>query len=180
MPYNLPYFDVSRISIGPSRILIGRANVLPSLDLGAVLGAELKIQAEVESLGSGSPKITKAVRITSAKAELTVTGLEWNPITFQYIFGGYVAVTTGVEMLYGNAENIEAFSMRLIHQSPAGGTLLIDFYRAAPSGSGSISLGYAVHNIPFTFSALSSPTDYMGNYLPRNSSYKITFYKGAS
>ena len=67
--------------------------------------------------------------------------------------------------------------MRLIHQSPAGGTLLIDFYRAAPTGSGSIQLGYAAHNFPFTFSALSSTTDYAGNYLPRNSSYKITFYR---
>ncbi|MEM4720577.1 MAG: hypothetical protein QXT73_00770 [Candidatus Methanomethylicaceae archaeon] len=177
MPYNLPAFNTQRISIGPAIIYIGQAGQTPTVDLGAVYEAELRFSAEETEFYAGAPSGLQWRRSRHLKATLTVKGLEWRLDSLQKAIGGLYAEEGDVEVLYATGDISEAVSLRAIHQMPSGGTIIIDFFRAIPTGYPDISFGYSPHQLPFTFSALVSKYDFEGNPLPSNTFFKLVFQK---
>jgi len=179
MPYNLPNFDVQRISIGPAIIYVGAAGQTPTIDLGAVYEADLKITAEDAKFFAGSPAGLQWRQTKKVEATLTVKGLEWNLSTWQKTLGGYFGEEGNVETLYATGDIVDSMSLRAVHQTPSGGTIIIDFFKALPSSAPEVTFGFSPHQIPFTFSAVVAKYDFAGNALPANTMFKIVFQKPA-
>lgn len=179
MPYNLPGYNVKRISIGPANIYIGVAGATPTIDLGAVYESTLKITSEEDKFYGGAPSNLKWRRAKHVEVSVIVKGLEWNLSTLQTAFGGYFSSNEAggylTETYYATGDVSTAISLRLIHQTPSGGTLTFDMFKAVPMGFSDVSFGYAVHQLPYSFSAINSKYDYAGNALPSNTMFKIVF-----
>ena len=184
MPINLPNFDIRRLSIGPAIIYYGIAGTTPTLDLGAIRGAELKIAIETTKFLVGMPAVPSWYRFKSVEVTLTVKGLEWNLDKLRRSIGGYFLDVTQdnlhTETLYGSFEFVDPVSLRMVHVTPYGATLMVDIYQAIPGGSDQLAFNYNVHEIPYTFHAVSSTYDWGGNALPPNTPYKITFQQTVS
>jgi hypothetical protein len=184
MPTNLPNFDVQRLSIGPAVIYFGAAGTTPTTDLGAVRGADLKIAIETTKFLVGMPAVPSWYRFKAAEITLTVKGLEWNLNKIRRAIGGYYLETTQgnlyTETLYGNFEFVDPLSLRLVHATPYGSTIIVDIFQALPGGADQYSFGYNVHEIPYVWHAVSTTYDWAGNALPPNTPYKITFQQTVS
>lgn len=177
MPTNLPQFNTKRFSIGPAVMYLGVAGVAPTVDLGAVYEVAVKVTAENNKFLLGVPAVPQWYRFKTIEVTLTVKGLEWNLETIRKVMGGYylqeTVGNTDVQTLYGTFEYVDPFSIRVLHKTPAGGTITLDVFRALPGGGGDFSFGQKVHEIPYTFHAISSPLDFEGNALPPNTAFKL-------
>ncbi len=177
MPVNLPQYDTRRLSIGPAILYIGTAGSTPTVDLGAVQDSSIKVTAELTKFMLGVPAVPQWYRFKTVEVTLTVKGLEWNLDKIRQVIGGYYLTetvgSTDVQTLYGTFEYVEPFSIRLIHQTPSGGTLTVDIFEALPGGGADLGFGSKVHEIPYTFHAISSSHDFEGNALPPNTAFKM-------
>lgn len=177
MPINLPQFNVKRFSIGPAIMYLGAPGVVPNTDLGAVTEVAVKIATESNKFLLGVPASPQWYRFKTVEVSLSVKGLEWNLDTIRKVMGGYylqeTVGNTDVQTLFGTFEYVDSFSIRVLHKTPAGGTITLDIFRALPGGGFDVSFGSKVHEIPYTFHAISSTTDFDGNALPPNTSFKL-------
>ena len=184
MPINLPQYDVQRLSIGPGVIYFGAAGVTPTVDFGAIHGADLKVTIEMTKFLVGMPAVPSWYRFKSVEVALTIKGLEWNLYKIKQAIGGwYLSQTQGnlyTETLYGNFEFADPLSIRIVHATPSGATLTVDIYQAMPGGADQFSFQQNLHEMPYTFHAVSSQYDWGGNALPPNTPYKITFQQTVS
>jgi len=181
MPLNLPQYDVTRLSIGPSIIYIGSALTTPTTDLGAVTSAEVKVNVELNKFFSGSPAVPHWYHFKNAEVSLSVKGLEWNLDKLRQVTGGYFYSETAggfiTETLYGTFEFVESLSLRLVHQTPSGATLILDIFEAVPGGSVDLRFAANTHEIPYVFYAVTATTDFAGNTLPPNTAFKLVYQK---
>jgi hypothetical protein len=177
MPMNLPQYNVKRFSIGPATMLLGVAGVLPTVDIGGVDEVAIKITAESNKFLLGVPAVPQWYRFKTVEVVLTVKGIEWNLDSIRKVMGGYLLEetigNTDVQTLYGTFEYVDAFSIRVLHVTPAGGTLTMDVFQALPGGGADFTFGTKVHEIPYTFHAIASSYDFDGNALPPNTAFKL-------
>lgn len=181
MPINLPQFDTTRFSIGPAVLYIGSAGVLPVTDFGAITSTEVKFNVEHTKFISGSPAVPHWYHFKSGDVAITIRGLEWDLSKLQKAVGGYLTTSTvggyTTQSLYGTFEVVDALSLKIVHQTPTGGTITLEVYSAIPGGGSEIKFGDKVHDFPYTFYPVVTPYDFSSVALPPNTSFKLIYVR---
>lgn len=189
MAYNVPNYTTDKLSFGPGRLFVGNytqatsAGVTPTTDVGAVRsGAELAITRERLEVFQGSPQQLIKQYVTKEGVQLTVNGMEWDMNNLAYALGqdtiltgdnllsGYVAGVGGT-MRFGGSMEIRLCSVRLVHRTPAGGTVDVKIWKAQGTGEVTVTFGDDMHEIPYVFRALDpshsgAATSWSGMLLP--------------
>jgi len=157
MPYNLPSYDVNRLSIGPCIIYLGAAGTTPTVDVGAVeSGATLTTTRTKEEVFQGFPKTLIAQFATQETAVLKISGIEWNVNNLMYALGaGVTAVSSTQEVLdFGGQISFTDCALKLVHQTPYGWTVNVLIWQAQGDGSVEFNFGDTHHKMPYGFNAI--------------------------
>jgi len=88
---------------------------------------------------------------------------EWNLDNLRYALGA--GVTTATSLSIGGDINIAECALKFVHQMPSGGTVTIKIWKAQGAGEVTLTFGDDPHEIPYTFVALDSTTDWSGSSL---------------
>lgn len=116
----------------------------------------------------GSPERLIQQWVTSESVKLEVHGLEWNLTNLKYAIGAGIIddVSGGKSLSLGGTMSIEECSLEFVHQMPAGGTVIVDIWKAQAGGEIAITFGSDPHEFPYVFFGLSADSDWSGSTLP--------------
>ena len=157
MPYNLPQFTTTRMSIGPAVLYIGPSGATPTVDVGAVeSGATLTTTRTKEDIFQGFPKTLVAQFATQETAVLKLSGIEWNVNNLMYALGaGVTSSATNTEVLdFGGQITFQNVALKLVHQTPYGWTINVSIWQAQGDGAVEFNFGDTHHKMPYTFNAM--------------------------
>jgi len=165
---NVPEYSTKRLSFGPGVLYLGAAGATPSQDIGAVkTGAVLTITRDKLEVKQGSPAQLIQQWVISESVKLEVHGMEWNLENLKYAIGAGIikTVTGGKTLELGGTMSIEECALEFVHQMPAGGTVIVDIWKAQAGGEIAITFGDDPHEFPYVFMGLNATTDWAGNPL---------------
>lgn len=183
MSFNVPSYETKRLSFGPGRLYISASGITPTTDIGAVDATmALKIKRTFLDLYQGSPKTLAERKCVQEDFDLEITAKEWNLSTMRFALGAGELTEAGTEQtleLGGDMEFVDV-SLRFVHQTPNGGTVTVDVWKA--NGSGEVSVNHSDEwtNFPLKFSATEATTNWAGATLAdKKKKIKIHFDRGA-
>lgn len=168
MAFNVPTVTENRLSFGPGVLYLGPEGVTPTVDIGAVDAAmSISLKRTYLDLYQGSPKTLVARKCVQEDVDIEITAREWNLQTLQRALGGGVYSVAGSEELLelGGDLDFTDCCLRLVHKTPAGGTVTVDAYKV--NGGGEINVGFGEEwtAFPLKFSALEAATNWAGTTL---------------
>ena len=178
MAYNVPNYDVNRLSFGPGvlsllaltaggsgAVLAGGTNLV---DVGAVnSGATFQTTRTRLDVWQGSPKTLIDTFVTQEEATLTVQGIEWNLVNMNLALGAGLVTDTGVTttIRFGGDLRVQDVAAKFVHVTPYGWTVTIRLWRAQGTGDLNLSFGDSIHEIPYAFKAAEALTQWGGSAL---------------
>jgi hypothetical protein len=141
--YNIPNYDVDSITLGQCVVYMDsyRAptpeGVTPRTDVGAIDEATISINREFLDLKQGTPQILVQQWAIGETGKLSFKGWEWNVNNFSKVFAA--GTTSGVNdtetFELGGDYIVKPVQIRLMHMTPTGATIYLDFWRCTGSGS---------------------------------------------
>jgi len=159
MPYNVPDYDINKISIGRGRLFINNSlgSTLNWVDIGAVRDAELTITRDKVEVTQGMPALKIATYSTATDVTFTITGIEWNIGNLANILGlppdtDKIDIKTDI--------NFQDVALIFVHQMPTGAYIMLSMYRAKGVGELTISFADDVHEIPYSFVCHTNGKDF--------------------
>lgn len=165
MPYNLPTFETSNISLGPCVVTVGPEGVEPNIDIGAIrASASIAITRSTTDVTLGNPALLVERFANAESIEITLTSLEWDLYNWSLWALGYPLGYTNV-LDFGGLPTFKKCSLKLLHRMPSGATIEMDFWRCVPSGNLTIPFSDDVHEFELTFHVMYSSEDWNGNPL---------------
>lgn len=181
MAYNVPSYETDNFSFGPGVLYIGVAGATPTIDIGGVrAGAEFSVTREILEVRQGSPASLVKQYATREDAMLRISGIEWNLERISEALGAGVATTSASQdtLEFGGDINIANVALRFVHETPAGHTVTLDLFTAQGVGELTLTFGDELHEMPYSFKALETLTDWAGSSLASNKRlWKITKQK---
>jgi hypothetical protein len=139
-----------------------------SADLvGFSRGAQLSITRQKVEVEQGVPKGLIKQLVVKEDVNFSFTGIEWDLLRVQDGLGTGVLTGSGndVTLGFGGDMALEELALTFIHQTPTGGTITLDIWRAQGTGEIQITFGDEVHEFPYNFKALVQTTSWGGETL---------------
>ena len=165
MPYNLPTYNTTNISLGPCVALIGDAGEEPWYDIGAVrASASVAITRTPIDVTLGNPALLVERFAGAESIEITLTALEWDLFVWSHWALGY-AESSGIRLRFGGLPTFEKCSLQLMHRMPSGATIEMNFWRCVTSGNLTIPFSDDIHEFELTFNVMHASKDWAGDVL---------------
>lgn len=178
MAYNVPTYDVHKISIGPGTILLGpynptAAGSTPSVDVGAVQdNATIVVTRTKVPILQGVPRREIKAYVSKEELQVTFTGIEWNlPSLFRAVGGGVAPTTSGATTTwnFGSDPLMTDVSLQYQHITADGGTITLRLWKCRGSGALNITIPTDnLHTFAYTFDGVEGLSDWVNAGLPTN------------
>lgn len=165
--YNLPSGDITQVSVGPGRLLLGTAGATPSTDVGYVKGAAtLTIERKQSEVRQGSPQTIVDAFAVEENVMLEITGIQWNLDALQRVVGDGATSVSGADTILkvGGTPAVAKMALRFQHVMPNGGTVTVDIWKAIGEGNIAVAVNPDdQHEMPYKFKAIyPGTTDWGG------------------
>jgi len=165
LPYNLPTYNSTNISLGPCTALIGFDGETPHVPIGAVrAGASVAITRTPIDVTLGNPALLVERFAGAESIEITLTALEWDLFVWGQWILGYPE-SSGIRLRFGGLPTFEKCSLQLMHRMPSGTTIEMNFWRCVTSGNLTIPFSDDIHEFELTFNVMHSSKDWAGDVL---------------
>lgn len=166
MSFNMPTIVENRLTFGPGRVLLGAAGATPSTDVGAVDPAmTITLKRTIMDLFQGSPKQLVKRVASQEECDVEITGLQINLVNLQRAIGAGELSDSDKIFEFGGDMEFDDLALRFQHQTPAGGTYLIDIWTVNGSGEAAMTFGDEWYKFTMKFSAQNSATDWASQTL---------------
>ena len=165
MAYNVPTIDTTKFSFGPGVLKIAVAGTTPVTDVGAVRsGATFTVTRTLLDVFQGSPQKLVKSYCTKEESVLVATGIEWNLARLKDVLGaGEITGSTLLE--FGGDMSMAEVSLQFIHQTPVGDCVVLSIWKARGAGTIAVAYGDAIHEFPYSFSAIEATCDWASSAL---------------
>jgi hypothetical protein len=163
MSYNMATIVENRITFGPGRVFLGASGATPSTDVGAVEATmNITFKRTPMILFQGSPKQVVKKVATQEECDIELTGMEVNLVNLARAIGAGELSDSNKIMEFGGDMEFSDLALRFQHQTPAGGTVLVDVWTVNGSGESAVNFGEEWTKMPMVFSAQNALTDWAG------------------
>lgn len=161
---NVPQYDTRNFSFGPGILYLSAYDttndkpVYPTTDVGAVrAGAVLRITREILDVVQGSPDLIVKSFVRSETVEFTINSIEWKLDNLYTALGGGELDTANNKIRFGGDMDLDLYTLKFVHTTPAGDTWVIKIWKANPTGELEINFSTDdVHQFALNFRGLKS------------------------
>lgn len=174
MAYNMTSYNANNFSFGPAVLYLvgltagGTSSVSDPSSFSQVggvrSGGTFNVTRGRLDVNQGSPATLVKTFVTSEEVTVSMNGIEWDLSNLALALGaGVVDEGSNPKILeFGGDLNLAEVAVKLVHEMPSGYTLTVRVWRAQGNGEVSVTFGDDLHEIPYTFRALTASNAWGG------------------
>lgn len=156
--------NVQEVSFGPGNLFVGAVGATPTVDIGYVReGAQMTFSRTPLDLKQGMPMTLIKRWIVEEQMIFNINSLQPSIDNLKKSLGA--GRQTSGALGVGGSMNIDEWAVMYRHVTQSGHTIFIDIYRATREGDFSWTFGNDFHEVPMSFRAMETSTNWAGTSL---------------